>query len=231
MKSPEASWLLGLIVPAMVQFSLTSARAQVPVPYTPPPAIHAPAPIRIPTTIPLPLPAAPAAAEGVGMAATAAAEASAASTGSGFFGGLLAFLGEGLVVAGPMLVILWPQKLGYDTPPPYHPPPVPPPPPPPPDEQRQKDSCRSRYPTHKVCEKLPQDYIYRSMQQALNAIKASERNPNLTWHNQRRAIWGPCPVIGDHYNVRPGRVASIGCCPCCPVSDVGLEQERCGIIW
>lgn len=238
MNIPAMSMLFYALLPS----KLCESQVTAPLPPPPPPFI-APAPVAPAPTVSPPPPfvaPAPVAPAPVAPAPTAPSFIPEVVTiGEGVtFGEALASAGGILLrgLAGPagfLIGILTPTKMGDGTlrnyPP--RPPSPPPPPPPPPEEQREKNSCRSRYPNYKICERLPQDYIYRSMQQTLNAIKISERNPHLTWHNLKPATGGPCIGIGDHYNVRPGRVASIGCCPCCLASDSPSAQERCAIIW
>jgi hypothetical protein len=102
------------------------------------------------------------------------------------------------------------------------------------DPSGERRNCRTQLPGHPVCQDLPGDYTYHSVQQALNAMKQRLGAKNLTLHNPDDAEAGPCPIIGKHYNVRRNgeRVGSIACCPCCVDADPApVEWTKCRIVW
>ncbi len=101
----------------------------------------------------------------------------------------------------------------------------------PPGERR---TCATAFPSHPTCHELPEEYTYHGVQQALNAMKEKLGAKNLTLHSPDTSRSGPCPGIGDHYNVRKNgeRVGSITCCPCCVDTEPGpLMWVRCRIVW
>jgi hypothetical protein len=85
-----------------------------------------------------------------------------------------------------------------------------------------------------TCRELPGEYSFHSAQQALEAIKQRLGAKNLVLHSPSSARSGPCPEIGEHYNVRVNgeRAGSIVCCPCCVESTGGpLEWKKCRVVW
>jgi hypothetical protein len=102
------------------------------------------------------------------------------------------------------------------------------------DPSGERRSCREESPSYPVCQDLPQDYSYHSVQQALNAMKLKLGVKNLALHNADVARRGPCIGDGEHYNVRSNgeRVGSIACCPCCVDADPRpITWIKCRIIW
>jgi hypothetical protein len=102
------------------------------------------------------------------------------------------------------------------------------------DPSGQRRNCSATFPDHPVCQDLPEDYTYHSVQQALHAMKLRLGTKNLILHNPDDAEAGPCPVIGQHYNVRRNgeRAGSIACCPCCVDADPDpITWTKCRIVW
>jgi hypothetical protein len=97
--------------------------------------------------------------------------------------------------------------------------------------------CSSVYPNLRVCSQLPHRYMYGSQQEALADLKSETSNAGLRIQTPRPATGGPCPGVGQHYNVREARSsrdypASIVCCPCCDDDLLGAptEDRLCGIV-
>jgi hypothetical protein len=95
-------------------------------------------------------------------------------------------------------------------------------------------TCRSQYPDHPMCQALPEEYSHHSVQQALNAMKSRLGEKSLGLHKPDRTRKGPCPEIGQHYNVRMEgqRTGSIVCCPCCVDTATGpIQWMKCRTVW
>jgi hypothetical protein len=95
-------------------------------------------------------------------------------------------------------------------------------------------SCATEMPEHPVCRELPQEYSFHSARQALEAMKQRLDEKTLALHKPERTTEGPCPGLGQHYNVRlnGARAGSITCCPCCVENmDRPLEWTKCRIVW
>jgi hypothetical protein len=116
------------------------------------------------------------------------------------------------------------------------------PPPPPSDDGHglgePVPDCSSAYPNLRVCSQLPHWYMYGSEQEALAGLKRELSTSNLRIQTPSPSTSGPCPGVGQHYNVRDpkkpqGYPASIVCCPCCDDDDVGAptEDRLCGIVY
>jgi hypothetical protein len=89
-------------------------------------------------------------------------------------------------------------------------------------------------PRYPVCRALPEEYSFHSARQALEAMKEQLDFKSLALHNPDPTESGPCPEVGEHYNVRMGkeRAGSIVCCPCCVESDpMPLLWKKCRIVW
>lgn len=88
------------------------------------------------------------------------------------------------------------------------------------DDQKEKKTCKEKYPNYVRCNDLPYDYQYNSPQSALEAFKKFMGVKDLKLVSRDRdATAGPCVGKGGkHYNVNqrgqpyPG---SVTCCPCC----------------
>ena len=85
------------------------------------------------------------------------------------------------------------------------------------DPSGERRTCAAEFPVYPTCQELPEEYTYPGAQQALEAMKQRLGTKNLVLHNSDTARVGPCPGMGDHYNVRSNgeRTGSIACCPCC----------------
>jgi hypothetical protein len=102
------------------------------------------------------------------------------------------------------------------------------------DPSGERRSCATQLPDHPVCQDLPEDYTYHSAQQALNAMKLRLGSKNLALHRPVDTLTGPCPILGQHFNVRSHgeRAGSIVCCPCCVDADPApIEWTKCRIVW
>jgi hypothetical protein len=102
------------------------------------------------------------------------------------------------------------------------------------DSARQRRTCWTELPSHPVCHDLPEEYSFHSARQALEAMKLRLNVQALALHKPERALEGPCPGVGQHYNVRiqGKRAGSITCCPCCvEAADGPLEWTKCRIVW
>jgi hypothetical protein len=101
-------------------------------------------------------------------------------------------------------------------------------------EEPQRRTCETEMPTYPMCRTLPEEYVFHSYRQALEAMKQRLGAKSLALHNEDAAQSGPCPRVGTHYNVRVNgkRAGSIVCCPCCVESEPGpLKWEKCRIVW
>jgi hypothetical protein len=99
------------------------------------------------------------------------------------------------------------------------------------DEER---TCGTEWPDHPLCAALPDEYTFATPQAALEAMKRRLEQKNLTLHRPEDATGGPCPDVGQHYNVRMNgdRVGSITCCPCCvDMADGPFMWRKCRIVW
>lgn len=102
------------------------------------------------------------------------------------------------------------------------------------DPSTERRTCDTEFPTYPTCHGLPEEYAYHSVQQALSAMKQRLGAKNLVLHNPDTARAGPCPGLGEHYNVRSNgeRVGSITCCACCVDVEHGpILWEKCRIVW
>lgn len=94
--------------------------------------------------------------------------------------------------------------------------------------------CRTTYPEVDECWELPEEYEYDSAHAALVQMKRAAGVKDLKLHNREPALVGPCPAVGDHWNVRDKgeRAGSITCCPCCvDLGDRPLVEQRCRVVW
>lgn len=101
-------------------------------------------------------------------------------------------------------------------------------------EEAQRRTCESEMPNHPLCRELPEEYSFHSNRQALEAMKQQLGAKDLVLHRPAPTESGPCPDIGEHYNVRMGkeRGGSIVCCPCCVENaDSPLLWKKCRIVW
>ncbi len=101
-------------------------------------------------------------------------------------------------------------------------------------EELQRRTCSAEMPRYPVCRALPEEYSFHSARQALEAMKQRLEFKSLALHNPDPTESGPCPEVGEHYNVRMGkeRAGSIVCCPCCVESDpMPLLWKKCRIVW
>jgi len=101
-------------------------------------------------------------------------------------------------------------------------------------EETQRRSCETEMPTYPVCRALPEEYVFHSSRQALEAMKQRLGAKSLGLHNETNAQGGPCPDVGRHFNVRVNgeRAGSIVCCPCCVENEPRpLKWEKCRIVW
>jgi hypothetical protein len=101
-------------------------------------------------------------------------------------------------------------------------------------EETQRRTCGTEMPRYPVCRALPEEYVFHSPRQALEAMKQRLGAKSLGLHNAESAQSGPCPGVGRHYNVRVNgeRVGSIVCCPCCVENEPGpVEWKKCRIVW
>jgi hypothetical protein len=94
------------------------------------------------------------------------------------------------------------------------------------------------YPNLKLCSQLPYRYMYGSEREALADLKRELNNSSLRIQTESLATSGPCPGVGQHYNVREAKSqrdypASIVCCPCCDDSSLGAptRDRLCGIVY
>ncbi|HEX8702972.1 MAG TPA: hypothetical protein VF815_29315 [Myxococcaceae bacterium] len=104
-----------------------------------------------------------------------------------------------------------------------------------PDEpQAERRSCWTELPGHPVCQQLPEEYTFHSARQAFEAMKQRLEEKSLTLHKPEDTRGGPCPGLGQHFNVRMNgeRAGSITCCPCCVETTQGpLQWTKCRIVW
>lgn len=101
-------------------------------------------------------------------------------------------------------------------------------------EETQRRTCETEMPTYPVCHELPAEYVFHSARQALEAMKERLGIKSLALHKPDVTRSGPCPGVGDHFNVRMDgeRAGSIVCCPCCVESEPRpLRWEKCRIVW
>ncbi len=101
-------------------------------------------------------------------------------------------------------------------------------------EETQRRTCETEMPTYPTCRELPEEYVFHSPRQTLEAMKQRLGAKSLGLHNYEPTQGGPCRGVGRHYNVRVKgeRVGSIVCCPCCVENEPGpLEWEKCRIVW
>jgi hypothetical protein len=110
-------------------------------------------------------------------------------------------------------------------------------------EQQQQDAdqdpsvprgSETEMPTYPVCHELPEEYVFHSPRQALEAMEQRLGAKSLALHNEQPTLSGPCPGVGQHYNVRMNgqRAGSIVCCPCCVENQPRpLKWEKCRIVW
>jgi hypothetical protein len=102
-------------------------------------------------------------------------------------------------------------------------------------EETQRRTCATEMPLYPVCRALPEEYVFHSHRQALEALKQRLGAKNLSLHNNDEPTQsGPCLDVGRHYNVRMNgrRAGSIVCCPCCVENEPGpLQWEKCRIVW
>ena len=101
-------------------------------------------------------------------------------------------------------------------------------------EDPQRRSCETEMPTYPICRALPEEYVFHSSHQALKAMKQLLGAKSLGLHSKAVTQSGPCPRVGDHYNIRMNgeRAGSIVCCPCCVENEPGpLKWEKCRIVW
>lgn len=102
------------------------------------------------------------------------------------------------------------------------------------DLSHTERTCSTEMPTYPTCRELPEEYSFHSHRQALEAMKQRLGAKSLVLHNPVAARSGPCPDVGDHYNVRMNgeRAGSIVCCPCCVENKPRpLKWEKCRIVW
>jgi hypothetical protein len=102
------------------------------------------------------------------------------------------------------------------------------------DPSRDRRTCWTELPDHPVCQQLPSEYSFHSARQALEAMKQRLEEKSLTLHKPEATNEGPCPRLGEHFNVRMNgkRAGSIACCPCCVETTQGpLEWTKCRIVW
>ncbi|WP_224368756.1 hypothetical protein [Hyalangium versicolor] len=100
-------------------------------------------------------------------------------------------------------------------------------------EETQRRTCEREMPTYAICHELPEDYVFHSPRQAMDAMKQRLGATSLALHNAQRTRSGPCPDVGDPYNVRMNgqRAGSIVCCPCCVENAPRpLQWEKCRIV-
>lgn len=101
-------------------------------------------------------------------------------------------------------------------------------------EEPQRRTCETEMPTYPTCRELPEEYSFHSPRQALEAMKQRLGAKSLALHSEAVTRSGPCPDVGDHYNVRMNgeRAGSIVCCPCCVENEPGpLKWQKCRIVW
>jgi hypothetical protein len=101
-------------------------------------------------------------------------------------------------------------------------------------EETQRRTCETEMPTYPICRELPEEYVFHSSRQALEAMKQRLGAKSLTLHNEAATRSGPCPRVGDHYNVRMNgkRVGSIVCCSCCVDNEPRpLQWKKCRVVW
>jgi hypothetical protein len=101
-------------------------------------------------------------------------------------------------------------------------------------EETERRTCAMEMPDIPVCRELPDGYSFHSARQALEAMKQKLDAKDLSLHNKETTLSGPCPRIGEHYNVRRSgeRAGSIVCCPCCAENDPNpLLWKKCRIVW
>jgi len=101
-------------------------------------------------------------------------------------------------------------------------------------EEPQRRTCETEMPTYPICRALPEEYVFHSPRQALEAMKQRLGAKSLVLHNPEDTESGPCRDVGRHYNVRVNgeRAGSIICCPCCVENEPGpLKWVKCRIVW
>jgi hypothetical protein len=101
-------------------------------------------------------------------------------------------------------------------------------------EEPQRRTCETEMPRYLACRALPEEYVFHSHRQALEAMKQRLGVKSLGLHNETNARSGPCPDVGRHFNVRVNgeRAGSIVCCPCCVENEPRpLKWEKCRIVW
>ena len=101
-------------------------------------------------------------------------------------------------------------------------------------EEPQRRTCETEMPTYPICRELPEEYVFHSPRQALEAMKQRLGAKSLALHSPEATLNGPCRNIGQHYNVRMNgrRAGSIVCCPCCVENEPGpLKWGKCRIVW
>jgi hypothetical protein len=100
-------------------------------------------------------------------------------------------------------------------------------------EEPQRRTCATEMPVYPMCRALPEEYVFHSPRQALEAMKQRLGDKSLVLHKAAVARSGPCRDIGDHYNVRLNgeRAGSIVCCPCCVENEPRpLKWDKCRIV-
>src|SRR5437588_5186321 len=82
------------------------------------------------------------------------------------------------------------------------------------------ETCEEIHPDLKQCWELPEGYDHASAQEACSTCWPGTHQTNKT-----KALRGPCPLIGYHYDCKlgPRFYGSVGCCPCCEDHDDGPE--------
>jgi hypothetical protein len=101
-------------------------------------------------------------------------------------------------------------------------------------EETDRRTCATEMPDIPVCRELPDGYSFHSVRQALESMKQKLDLKDLSLHNKETTLSGPCPRIGEHYNVRASgeRAGSIVCCPCCAENEPSpLLWKKCRIVW
>jgi hypothetical protein len=101
-------------------------------------------------------------------------------------------------------------------------------------EETERPPCEAELPGYPACRDLPEEYVFHSHSQALEAMKQRLGAKSLALHGPAPTRSGPCPRLGDHFNVRMDgeRVGSLVCCPCCVENEPHpLKWEKCRIVW
>jgi hypothetical protein len=102
------------------------------------------------------------------------------------------------------------------------------------DLSHPERTCSTEMPTYPTCRELPEEYVFHSPRQALEAMKQRLGAKSLALHNDEPTESGPCRDVGRHYNVRMNgrRAGSIVCCPCCVENEPRpLKWEKCRFVW